>query len=59
MKTFDLICTTLLMVTALCVFIGLVLHANMWLLICAYWLTLTIKNTGLFGVLYKKTCGRQ
>ena len=33
-----------LMVIALVVFVGLLLHQNMWWLICIYWLTLTAKN---------------
>ena len=28
------------------VFIGQVMKVNVWLLICLYWLTLTIKNFG-------------
>lgn len=33
-----------LMLIALIVFIGQVLKLNCWLLICLYWLVLTIKN---------------
>ena len=33
-----------LMIIALIVFIGQVLKLNCWLLICLYWLVLTIKN---------------
>ena len=33
-----------LMVIALSVFIGQLLHLNCWLNICLYWLVLTIKN---------------
>lgn len=34
----------LLMVIAAVVFCGLLLHQNMWAMICLYWLALTIKN---------------
>lgn len=40
-----------LMLIALIVFIGQVLKLNCWLLICLYWLVLTIKN--LFDCLAK------
>lgn len=33
-----------LLVIALSVFIGQLLHLNCWLNICLYWLVLTIKN---------------
>ena len=33
-----------LMVIALFVFVGLLLHQNMWWLICIYWATLTATN---------------
>lgn len=34
----------LLAMIALVVFIGQVLRGNVWLLICLYWLVLTLKN---------------
>ena len=34
----------LLALIAFVVFIGQVLHGNVWLLICLYWLVLTLKN---------------
>ena len=37
-------CVILLMIISAIVYIGLVVGMNMWLLICLYWLVLTIKN---------------
>lgn len=34
----------MLMFDAAIVFVGQVLHWNVWVLVCAYWLILTIKN---------------
>lgn len=34
----------MLMFDAWIVFVGQVLHWNVWVLVCAYWLILTIKN---------------
>lgn len=34
----------MLMFDAAIVFVGQVLHWNVWALVCAYWLILTIKN---------------
>ena len=37
-------CVILLMIISAIVYIGLVVGMNMWLVICLYWLVLTIKN---------------
>ena len=54
-KTWDIILVLILCLIAASVAVGLFFHQNMWWLIVAYWIVLTIKNANnLQDLIYKK-----